>query len=318
MSASSLIIDIGGTNARVAVAADGEPQDVSVHSTSEVVDLKTFLQSVVEARGVERGQLGLALPGPVRGEKGARESFWWREAWHVDEAGLCQALNLESVFLMNDFAAQALALPHLRAEDLVRLGDTGQAQEGGNRVVVGPGTGLGVAGLVPGGHGRFIPIVGEGGHVDFAPSTDEEVVIFKVLQKHYGHVSPERVISGPGLEALYHAIGALREESFAEKSAPQIAEAAESGDGIARHAISMMSALLGAVAGDLALSFGATAGVFISGGVIPALGSLFDEEAFRRRFEEKGRFTFYTEAIPTWLITRDHPGLLGLARSVPA
>lgn len=312
----SLVIDIGGTNARVALAVDGEVSDVEVHPTSDLSSLPNFLTEQVATRLSDGGSLALALPGPVRGSKGQRESFWWQETWHVSEQGLKDALHLEAVHLMNDFAAQALALPHLGPVDLQQIGENGEALPEGNRVVLGPGTGLGVAGLVPGGHGRFIPIVGEGGHVDLAPSTDEEVVIFMLLQERFGHVSPERVISGPGLEMLYQSLCALEDEPFEEVTAPEIADAARSGDSIAMYAISMMSTWLGAVAGDLALSFGATAGVYVSGGVVPALGDLFDGSAFRERFEAKGRFQFYTEAIPTWLVTRQHPGLLGLARAL--
>ena len=317
---SLLVIDIGGTNARVAlVGKDGsgenEPRDIEIHPTADILSLAEFLGAQISNRLGDGGSLALALPGPVRGAKGARESFWWREAWHVSEQGLKDAHGLETVHLVNDFAAQALALPHLKGPDLCRIGVNGQALPEGNRVVLGPGTGLGVAGLVPAGQGRFIPVVGEGGHVDLAPSTDEEVVILKILQEQFGHVSPERVISGPGLEMLYQSLRALRDEPFKGATAPEISAAAAGGDEVAKLAISMMSAWLGSVAGDLALSFGATAGVYVSGGVIPALGDLFDGDAFRARFEAKGRFQFYTEAIPTWLVTCEHPGLLGLARS---
>lgn len=317
MTGVHLIGDIGGTHARLALARGGEPQDIRVYPTADITSLEeTITGYLAEAKiSVPLARLSIAAAGPVIGAKGAREVVW-PLAWDIAEVDLREAFDCDGIDIMNDFAAQALSLPHLGARDLKRLGDNGTSVEDGARAVLGPGTGLGVAGLVRGGHRRWIPIVGEGGHVDLAPSSDEEVVMFKILQERYGHVSTERVISGPGLEALYQVLTALRGETFENRSASDITEIARSGDETARHAIHLLSAWLGAVAGDVALTLGATGGVYISGGVIPALGDLFDTASFRTRFEAKGRFEFYTRAIPTWLVTRDNPALLGLARQL--
>lgn len=315
MSGVHLIGDIGGTHARLALARDGEPHDILVYPTADIMSLEETISGYLAEAKISDplARLSIAAAGPVIGAQGAREVVWRSAPWTIREADLREAFACDAIDLMNDFAAQALSLPHLGSGDLKRLGEGGTSVEDGTRAVLGPGTGLGVAGLVRGGHRRWIPIVGEGGHVDLAPSSDEEVVMFKILQERYGHVSPERVISGPGLEALYQVLTALRGETFENRSASDITEIARSEDETARHAIHLLSAWLGAVAGDVALTLGATGGVYVSGGVIPALGDLFDAAAFRTRFETKGRFEFYMKAIPTWAVTRDNPALLGLA-----
>lgn len=320
MTAVHLIADIGGTNARVARVVDDQPHDVRIYPTADINSLEETLRTYLAEAKVSDppARLSIAAAGPVTGAKGVREVVW-PLGWAISETELREAFSCDRVDLMNDFAAQALSLPHLGENDLKRIGQNGTSVEDGTKAVLGPGTGLGVAGLVRGGHARngkqqWIPIVGEGGHTDLASSSDEEAVIFKILQEHYGHVSPERVISGPGLEALYQVLIALRGESFEGRSASDITETARSGDETARHAIHLLSAWLGAVAGDVALTMGATGGVYISGGVVPALGDLFDGQSFRTRFEAKGRFEFYTKSISTWVITRENPALLGLAR----
>lgn len=317
MSGVHVIADVGGTNTRLAIARDGEPHEVRIYPTADIISfektLEDYLGHLKPPPKLER--LSVAAAGPVGGDKGQRRIDWPDMSWTIAEKDLASAFGIDAIDLMNDFAAQALSLPHLGQADLKRLGASGEAVEGGTMAVLGPGTGLGVAGLVRGGHGRFIPIVGEGGHVDLAPSGDEEIVLLKILAEQYGHVSAERVLSGPGLLALHTALTALRGEDYADLDAADITDAARSGNETAVDTIYLLSGWLGAVAGDVALTFGATGGVYIAGGVVPALGGLFDEKAFRTRFEAKGRFDFYNAAIPTWLVTRENPALLGLART---
>lgn len=311
-----LIADVGGTNTRLALARDGEPVDILIYPTADIISFEETIEDYLEHVKVsdKPTRISVAAAGPVGGDKGQRRINWTGMSWAIVEEDLARAFGCDAIDIMNDFAAQALSLPHLGAADLQRLGENGAAVEGGTRAVLGPGTGLGVAGLIQGGHKRHIPIVGEGGHVDLAPSNNEEMVLLNILRERYGHVSAERVISGPGLEAIHTALQALRGEDFIENSAAEITAAARSGDETARHAIHLLSGWLGAVAGDVALTMGATGGVYIAGGVVPALGALFDIQSFRTRFEAKGRFEFYNAAIPTWAVTRDNPALLGLAR----
>jgi glucokinase len=319
MNGHHIIADIGGTNSRFAVAVEGLVEDISVYPTADLLSIiENLTDFVLRLGGGTLGRISIAVAGPVRGQHGGREAYWRSEDEGIKETQIRSTFGCDRIDLMNDFAAQALSLPHLEPGDIKVLGPERlhdhKGEKGGTMAVLGPGTGLGVAGLVKGDHGRHIPIVGEGGHVDLAPSNDEEIVILKTLQEQFGHVSAERVISGPGLEALYHTLCTWGGGDFEERKAAEISKAASSGEEMSLRAIQMMSGWLGAVAGDLALTMGATGGVFVTGGVVPALNDLFDGEAFRSRFEDKGRFDFYVKAIPTWLITREHPALLGLAR----
>ncbi len=179
--------------------------------------------------------------------------------------------------------------------------------------VIGPGTGLGVGGLLPVGD-RWQPIPGEGGHVSRAAHDEVEPAILARLQQRFGHVSNERPLSGPGLVNLAMALAALEGETLEITDPLQVAERARTGGcRFCRAALEHFSALLGAAAGDLALTLGARGGIYIGGGLVKRLGDLFDETRFRAGFDAKGRLAYFLEPIPTYLITRSDPGLLGAA-----
>jgi len=165
----------------------------------------------------------------------------------------------------------------------------------------------------------WLPLTGEGGHVDFAPGDEREVEILRRLQRRWGHVSAERLLSGPGLVGLYQILAEL--EPGAGGAAPEaptpeavVAAARGAADGVAGAALRTFSAVLGAVAGDLALTLGALGGVYLAGGIVPRLGATFDAPGFRRRFEAKGRFADYLASIPVYVVMAPHPTLLGLVR----
>jgi glucokinase len=185
--------------------------------------------------------------------------------------------------------------------------------------VFGPGTGLGVACFLPAAAGGPAAIATEGGHADIAATTEREAAVIAVLRRRFGHVSAERLLSGPGLTNIHAALCAI---DGREPSAPlrpgDIARAAQARgrarDARARETVAMFSALLGQLAGDLALGFGARGGVYVAGGVVARLGPAFDRKLFRRRFEDKGRYRDWLKPVPVWLITHPHPAMLGLAR----
>jgi glucokinase len=217
--------------------------------------------------------------------------------------------------VINDFSALALALPDLSAAELRPIGG-GAPVPGAPKAVLGPGTGLGVAGLVPA-RGAWLPLAGEGGHVDFAPGDEREVEILRRLKRRWDHVSVERLLSGPGLVSLYQTLAELEaggevSEAPTPEAVVEAARAAE--DGMAGAALRTFCAVLGAVAGDLALTLGALGGVYLAGGIVPRLGAAFDEAGFRRRFEAKGRFADYLARIPVYVVMAPHPALRGLAR----
>ena len=232
--------------------------------------------------------------------------------WTFSAQALRRRYGLKRLEIVNDFAALARAVPRLRGNDLRAVGG-GKAIRNEPIAVIGPGTGLGVAGLVP------LPvhpilISGEGGHVTLAPANDRESEILGLLRKRFGHVSAERVLSGPGLVNLFSAICTLEGEEAPRATASGIVRRALDGSSaFCAEALAVFCAMLGTAAADVALTLGARGGVFIGGGIVPKLGEFFSASPFRRRFESKGRRSDYLAAIPTVVIARDDAALLGLA-----
>ncbi|MEO8526412.1 MAG: glucokinase [Caldimonas sp.] len=210
-------------------------------------------------------------------------------------------LGVETLLVLNDFAALAHALPSLRDGEARPVGG-GAAAAGGTLALVGPGTGLGVSGLiaVPGGH---VPVGGEGGHASIAASDEREDEVLAVLRKRFGHVGAERILSGPGIANLHAALRQLSGLAAEALEPAQVTQRAlEGSDDCCREALHLFFAFLGAVAGDVALTFGANGGVYIGGGIVARFGFAIDRSAFRERFEAKGRRRAYLEAIPTSVI----------------
>jgi glucokinase len=250
----------------------------------------------------------LAVATPITSDRVALTNSPWEFSIRDSKA----ALGLDRLEVINDFTAQALAVPWLTAEECHQIG--GGAPVPGQVIgVIGPGTGLGVGGLVPAGD-RWRPIPGEGGHVSFAPHDEVDAAILVELQKRFDHVSNERLLSGPGLVNLAVALAALEGETLEITDPHQVPERAEAGScRFCVAALERFSWLLGAAAGDLALTLGARGGIYVGGGLAQRLGPLFDEARFRAGFVAKGRLAYFLEPIPTYLITRHDPGLLGAA-----
>ncbi len=224
-------------------------------------------------------------------------------------------LGLEKLDVINDFVAIALSVPRLGDGGRRWLGG-GEALPGAPIAVLGPGTGLGVSGLVPSAEG-WLPLATEGGHVALAAMTAREEEVIGVLRRKFGHASAERAVSGPGLVNLYDALAELEGIKAASPSPASVTERALAGNcRRSREALALFTAFLGTVASNLALSLGARGGVYMAGGILPKLADAFDEKSFRARFEDKGRFSDYLAAIPTYLITHQHPAFLGLAGMV--
>jgi glucokinase len=214
--------------------------------------------------------------------------------------------------VVNDFAANAVAVPHLSEDDVLQVGG-GAPVKDAPIGVIGPGTGLGVSAFVPSANGGAM-IAGEGGHVTMAPATPQESALLDLMRSRFDHVSAERVLSGPGLVNLYNALCELSETPAASYSAEQITnENVWNADPRTQEATSLFCAMLGTVAGNLALTFGARGGIYISGGIVPRISAFFAQSEFRARFEAKGRLNAYVAAVPTYVITRPLPVLLGAA-----
>ncbi len=226
--------------------------------------------------------------------------------WRVVAGDIKERLGFDELALLNDFEALARALPELCGEDLLKTGG-GHSEAGKPKVVLGPGTGLGVAGLIPVANG-WRAISGEGGHVSLAPADQREAEIILRVQEKYGHCSAERLISGPGLTLLHTLL-----HEAGDIAAEEIGRLATAGDPQANASLEFFFRLLGTIAADLALTMGAFGGVYIGGGIIPRHAEKFAASGFRERFEAKGRYRDYLSSIPTYLITAKHPALKGLA-----
>lgn len=302
-----LLADIGGTNARFAVL-DGRELGLIVHIP--VAGHPRFADAL--GAYLARHPPGpidaavLAVAGVVAGERCALTN----NAWVVDAAELRAGFGIGSVRLINDFEAIAWALPHFSPADVCRIGG-GAAEAGAPKAVLGPGTGLGVGAYVPDGVGQVLR--SEGGHATLPGASPREDAVIAMMRQSFGHVSIERALSGPGLENLYRAIAALDGVAVPARSAADITRAACDGEcPVSRAALDMFCALLGDVAGNLALTFGARGGVYIAGGIIPRLCDELLRSAFRARFEAKGRMRSYVEPVPAYVVIHEDPAFVGL------
>jgi glucokinase len=309
--APRLLADIGGTNARFALQAPGrEPQHVAVFRSRDYKGLGTALKEYLKRFTPDPApyQAAFAVASPIDGDV----IDFTNSPWSFSIERLRRALRLERLEVINDFAAVALAIPDLPHEDKRKMG-RGKRVPAAPVAVLGPGTGLGVSCLVFSETGR-IALATEGGHVTLPAFDNFEAGVLGFMRREWGHVSAERVLSGPGLVNLYSALAPVEGKPSERLTPATITRRALSGTCPAcTHAIDMFSEMLGTVASDLALSLGARGGVYIAGGIVPKMGSAFKAARFRTRFEDKGRFTEYMKAIPTYLITHPLPAFAGLA-----
>jgi glucokinase len=313
-STTWLVGDIGGTNARFGlVSPDGELLHSRVLADADYPGIAEAIDAYLAERdGLPRPRRGaIAIASPVAGD----EVRMTNHPWAFSISRLKSRLRFQRLEVINDFTAQALALPHLKDGDKVKIGP-GEALPGYPIGVLGPGSGLGVSGLVPAGK-RWMPLTGEGGHATMPPITDRESAVLGAMRRHLDHVSGERVLSGPGLVNLYNALAEVDGVPARQYTAAQITDADTGrGDPLCSEATDMFCAMLGTVAGNLALTLGARGGVYIGGGIVPRLGERFAASAFRQRFEAKGRFHEYLGAIPTYVVTHRLPAFLGCAAAL--
>ena len=312
--ATWLVGDIGGTNARFGLTAPG---GALLHSsTLPVADFATIDEAIGAYLG-SRGKLpmprigALAIAAAIIGDRIRMTNH----PWSFSVSALRDRLGFERLVAINDFTAVALAVPLLGDADRLPVGG-GAPLAGRPLAVLGPGSGLGASGLIPAGSG-WVPLTAEGGHATMAPATDRESAVLDAMRQRFDHVSAERCLSGPGLVNLYNSLAALDGVPAAPYTPAQITDP-ETGDQdpLCREATAMFCAMLGTVAGNLALTLGAQGGVYIAGGIVPRLGSGFAGSGFRERFEAKGRLRAYVAAIPTYVVTHRLPAFLGCAAAL--
>lgn len=312
-----LLADIGGTNARFAFqSAPGEPlSDIRVLPVADFSGVQAAAKHYLDGlspRSVRAA--AIAIANPVTGDAVRMTNH----DWAFSQRALREAMGWERLRVLNDFTALALALPVLPAADLRQLGG-GEPVPRAARALLGAGTGLGVSGLLPYGADGWVPLAGEGGHVTLPAATPRERLLMDALAARYGRASAERVCSGAGLLDSFRVL--CEADGVAVPGVERAADVTEAalahGQPQALEALNLFCALLGSVAGNLALTLGARGGVYLGGGIVPRLGAWFDASPFRARFEDKGRFNGYLRAIPVWVITaRESPALLGAARSL--
>ena len=313
MAATLLIGDIGGTNARFALADPKRPGFTDEH-TLKCADfasaddaIKDYLKEVgAKAPDV----ICLAAAGPIV-EQRVR---FTNNPWTIASNDLAEHFGIDRVRLLNDFEAVAYSIPFLTEEDCLPFGlpESGPLNAEHFTVgIVGPGTGLGAVGLRK--HGDLlIPIAGEASHGGFAPESQVQIDMLTALRERYDRVSSERFVSGPGLENIYWALCRIHGEQRPQLNAAEVfARAADRSDPRAAESVQMFFEILGQFAGDYAMALGARDGIFIAGGIVRRYPDLLENSRFRTGFEAKGRHRSLMERIPTRLILHEQPGLLG-------
>jgi glucokinase len=313
-AALSLVADIGATNARFGLLDDqgrivySQILPCAGYPTLELA-AAAYLDAAAPDARPRRG--ALAIAGPVTGDV----IVMTNHPWTFSVTATCAALGLDRLEVVNDFTAVAMAVPVLAAADRRQIGD-GTPVPDAVIGILGAGTGLGVSGLVPGIKG-WTALAGEGGHVTMAPVSDRESAVLAELRRRFGHVSAERVLSGQGLVNLHEALSRLEGCEPNTMTPANIADAGLKGaDAVCVETLDMFCAMLGTVAGNLALTLGARGGVYVGGGIVPKLGPYFAASPFRAAFEAKGRFRDYLQDVPTFVIRAEDPALLGAARAL--
>lgn len=317
LSKPVLVADIGGTNARFALAdIDASipllDDTVREYPVVEFPSLGDAASHYLEQTGVSTNHGVFAVAGRVDGD----EARITNHPWVISRSRTASMLGFDSLRLINDFAAQAMAISLLRPEDVVQVGGAGwepaPVEQPRNYAVIGPGTGLGVGGLLVRG-GRCWPLETEGGHASFPPGTPEEIRILELLSEQFGRVSNERLICGAGLVNIHRALSEIAGIDPGPLQPKDITARAAAGDPRAARTIDLFCAIFGAIAGDLVLVQGAWDGVFLTGGLVPKLLDSIQHSGFRQRFENKGRFSSIMARVPSLAVMHPQAGLLGAA-----
>lgn len=307
-----LVGDIGGTNARFALveAAGHAPSRIRVLACADYARLEDAVADYLSSLAQAPRCASLGIANPLQGDWVQMTNHHWAFSANAVRAHL----GLERLALLNDFTALALGVPLLGPHERLQVGP-GEPRPGAV-AVLGPGTGLGMSGLLPTGEDCVV-LASEGGHATLAASNAQEAAVIAWLWRHWPHVSAERVLSGPGLVLLHQALAALRGQPPETLSAADITRRAHSGeDALCGDTVSMFCAFLGTVASDLALTLGASGGVYLAGGVLAAMAGLFPASPFRARFDAKGRFSAHLARIPTYLVQAPYCAVAGAARAL--
>lgn len=303
------VADVGGTNIRLARVVESGVTDIVKYECQAFASIDLAVLDYFHRYPQFRFESGcIAIACPVLGD----QVVMTNHSWAFSQLALKRQLKLSSLFVINDFTAVAHSLPVLKPEQVIQIGE-GTPKANGNKAVFGPGTGLGVKHITFSDKG-WLTIDGEGGHVDFAPVDDTDVVVWRYLQNTYGRASAEEVMSGRGILNIYRALSAHYNKPASLLSPADITDAAFDGQcDIASAAVTQFCRVMGSFAGNLALNMATTGGVFIGGGIAGRFPEFLRNSDFRARFEAKGQMKHYVKDIPTYLIAEPDHGLLGAA-----
>ena len=306
----NLVGDIGGTNARFALVAPGKSELMSIKTLQctkfETVQeaIKSYLSSIndveiISACIASAGTTHLDVFKPANND------------WVINKSNVSSALNDIQVNWINDFSAQALATTTLKSNDVIVI-NKGAVQPERVRLVIGPGTGLGTCGLINSSSG-WVPLPAQGGHSDFAPNSSLEIEIWTLLQKQFGHVAVERILSGPGIVNLYKALCQINEKEVLFNSPSEITSAAikVNPDSMSKETLHLFCRIFGSVTGSIALSTGCLGGIYITSDLVRNFLDFFIDSDFLKSFEDKGRLKYYMTDIPIFISKKENMGLIG-------
>lgn len=308
----AVVADIGGTNARFCrINLDTfELDKIEILACADYRNLTDVMTAYSESQDVPLVHVAIAIACPVESDSIQMTNHHWQ----FSIRGVRKEMKLKTFIVLNDFAAAAMSIVTLKPFEMTQIGG-GQRDPKAPMVILGAGTGLGVGHLLRLADGSVLPLPGEGGHADWAPTTEKEWAIHRFFANRHGRVSAERLLSGPGLEGLYLAVANYHGRDVVPLRAAEIGARAVTGnDSLAVETVNQFFASLGSFAGNLALTLNTRGGVYIAGGVVPKLMKLMATSEFRSRFEHKGRFCSIAEAIPCYVITAEHAGLRGVAQ----
>lgn len=304
----SLLADIGGTNARFALLENGNISNELILQVEDFQQPHDAIRSYLKEVGAKPKQACLAVACPVH----THPIQLTNSHWQFFRSSLQKEFRFDQLNIINDFTALALAVPQLKSDDYIKFG-SGRVRETKPIGVLGPGTGLGMSGLIHSDNG-WIPLEGEGGHISFAPQTELEWEVAKILHEELPRISAERILTGAGLKRLYHALCIINNRPTENLTSQQIAAMAiNKSDDSCRLALDLFAAALGDVAGDLGLVLGTFGGIYIGGGIVSEHYKYFINSPLRRRFENKGRFDSYMRDISTFIIKSKLSALKGCA-----
>ena len=305
-----MVGDIGGTNARFALVAPGKSELMSIKTLQctkfETVQeaIKSYLSSIddveiISACIASAGTTHLDVFKPANND------------WVINKSNVSSALNDIQVNWINDFSAQALATTTLKSNDVIVI-NKGAVQPERVRLVIGPGTGLGTCGLINSSN-WWVPLPAQGGHSDFAPNSSLEIEIWTLLQKQFGHVAVERILSGPGIVNLYKALCQINEKEVLFNSPSEITSAAikVNPDSISKETLHLFCRIFGSVTGSIALSTGCLGGIYITSDLVRNFLDFFIDSDFLKSFEDKGRLKYYMTDIPIFISKKENMGLIG-------